>query len=122
MYDVRLGRARKRMMNAFGRIRRAGARIVGGDDSPVCALDPLASMQAMLDHHEPTERLDAHEALAAFTADAAWFGHVEGATGTLAVGEAADCVVLDADPLARESFAGIRVRATYVAGRRVFAA
>jgi predicted amidohydrolase YtcJ len=119
MYDVRLGRARKRTMNAFGRIRRAGARIAGGDDSPVCALDPLASMQAMLDHHEPSERLDAHEALAAFTADAAWFGRVEGTTGTLALGEAADCVVLDADPFAREAFAGIRVRATYVAGRRV---
>ncbi len=122
MYDVRLGRARKRTMNAFGRIRRAGARIVGGDDSPVCALDPLASMQAMLEHHEPTERLDAHEALAAFTADAAWFGHVEGTTGTLAVGEAADAVVLDADPLARESFARTRVRATYIAGTRVVAA
>jgi predicted amidohydrolase YtcJ len=119
MYEARLGTARKRTMNAFGRIRRAGARIVGGDDSPVCALDPLASMQAMLDHHEAAERLDAHAALAAFTADAAWFGHVEGTTGTLAIGERADCVVLDADPLARASFAGIAVRATHVAGAAV---
>ncbi len=122
MYERRLGSARKRTMNAFGRIRRAGARIVGGDDSPVCALDPLASMEAMLAHNEAEERLDAHEALAAFTVAAARFGHVEGRTGTLALGESADFVVLDRDPLARGSFADVRVRATYRDGGVVYQA
>src|SRR6185437_9087158 len=70
MYDVRLGSRRRTSMNALRAIERAGATICGGSDSPVCALDPPAGMQACIDHHEPDQRLGPAAALAAFTINA----------------------------------------------------
>ena len=119
MYDARLGARRKRTMNALARIARAGATLCGGDDSPVCELDPLAGMQACVEHHEPSERLDVHGALAMYTVAAARFGYAEAQTGNLAPGLAADLAVLDRDPIETGSFAGCRVLETWIDGRRV---
>jgi predicted amidohydrolase YtcJ len=120
MYETRLGETRKRSMNALARIRAAGATVCGGSDSPVCALDPLAGMQACVDHHEPSERLTPDAALAAYTVNAARFGYAEDATGNLAPGLAADFVALDADPLAGAAFGGCSVRQTWSDGRLVW--
>jgi len=122
MYDVRLGNERKRTMNAFGRIERAGALLCGGDDSPVCALDPLAGMQAILEHHEPSERLSANRALAMYTINAACFGYAEEETGNLAPGLAADLVVLDRDPLEIDDFTSCEILATWKDGEVAYAA
>jgi predicted amidohydrolase YtcJ len=116
MYDVRLGNERKRSMNALGRIERAGALIAGGDDSPVCELDPLAGMQSCIDHHEPSERLSPHRALAMYTVNAARFGYAENETGNLAPGLAADLVVLDRDPLDGARFTDCKVLQTWIDG------
>ena len=120
MYDERLGSNRKRRMNALARIARSGAVLCGGDDSPVCPLDPLAGMQACLDHHEPEQRLTAHEALALYTVNAARFGYTEHHTGNLAPGLAADIVVLDRDPLDGAGFADCTVLQTWRDGKIVF--
>jgi predicted amidohydrolase YtcJ len=112
MYDVRLGTSRMRSMNALRRVRRAGAVLCGGDDSPVCDLDPLAGMQACLDHYEEDERLDAHEALAMYTVDAAYFGFAETRSGNIAPGLAADLAILDCDPLDGAPFSKCRVLET----------
>lgn len=122
MYDVRLGNTRKRTMNAFGRIERAGALVCGGDDSPVCALDPLAGMQAIIEHHEPSERLSANRALAIYTINAACFGYAENETGNLAPGLAADLVVLDRDPLELDDFTSCKVLATWKDGEVAYSA
>jgi predicted amidohydrolase YtcJ len=98
MYEARLGRDRMRTMNALGSVVRSGAILCGGDDAPVCPLDPLAGMQACLDHHEASERLSSHEALAAYTVNAARLVYAERRTGNLEAGLAADLVVLDRDP------------------------
>ncbi|MBV8489110.1 MAG: amidohydrolase family protein [Candidatus Eremiobacteraeota bacterium] len=119
MYEVRLGTERKRSMNALARIARAGGVLCGGDDSPVCALDPLAGMQACVDHHEPGERFDAHQALAMYTVDAARLGYAESETGNLVLGLAADFVVLDRDPLDGARFHDCRVLQTWIDGERV---
>lgn len=121
MYDERLGTARMRTMNALGRAQRAGAVLCGGDDSPVCALDPLAGMQACVDHHEPSERLSAEEALTMYTYNAARLGHVERETGLLAPGYAADFVVLDRDPLDGIAFKDCHVLETWSDGGPLFA-
>jgi hypothetical protein len=120
MYDERLGTARMRTMNALGRAQRAGAVLCGGDDSPVCELKPLAGMQACLDHHEPSERLSAEEALTMYTYNGARFGHAERETGRLAPGLAADFVVLDRDPLAGAAFAQCTVLETWSDGARLY--
>lgn len=120
MYDERLGTDRKRRMNALARIARSGTVLCGGDDSPVCPLDPLAGMQACLDHHEPEQRLTAHEALALYTVNAARFGYAETHTGNLEPGLAADLVVLDRDPLDGARFADCTVRQTWRDGKILF--
>lgn len=120
MYDDRLGEERMRSMNALGRAQRAGAVLCGGDDSPVCALDPLAGMQACIAHNEPSERLTPEEALTMYTYNGALLGHAEGITGRLAPGRAADFVVLDGDPLDGTPFADCRVRETWGDGARLY--
>jgi predicted amidohydrolase YtcJ len=122
MYDVRLGNDRKRSMNALGRIDRAGILLCGGDDSPVCDLDPLAGMQACIEHHEPSEKLSVDRALAMYTVNAACFGYAESETGNLAPGLAADLVVLDRDPFITDEFSSCKVLATWIDGDAVYEA
>jgi len=119
MYDVRLGAPRARAMNALGSAKRAGATLVGGDDSPVCRLSPLEGMRAATRHHNQSERLSVEDALLMYTYDAARFGHAESRTGRLAPGYAADFVVLEGDPIARGNFESVRVAETWADGARV---
>lgn len=116
MYDVRLGAPRARTMNALRSAKRAGATLVGGDDSPVCKLSPLDGMRAAVNHHNPTERLSVEDALLMYTYDAARFGHAESLTGRLAPGYAADFVLLEGNPIASRSFDGVRVAQTFADG------
>ncbi len=119
MYESRLGFARKRTMNALGRVHRAGATICGGSDSPVCVLDALAGMQACVDHNEQQERLTPHEALALYTVNAAQFGFAEAETGNLDPGLHADLVILDNDPLGGTPFDRCTVVETWRSGECV---
>ena len=116
MYDVRLGAPRARTMNALASAKRAGATLVGGDDSPVCRLSPLDGMRAACAHHNADERLEVEDALLMYTYDAARFGHAEATTGRLAPGLAADFVVLDGDPIAQRTFDGVHVVQTWSDG------
>ncbi|MEU3888733.1 amidohydrolase family protein [Streptomyces sp. NPDC029041] len=72
----------------------------------------------------PEQRLDLGTALAACTAGSAHVNHLDGITGSIAVGKAADLVVLDRDPFAGppQEIAATRVLETFVEGRRVHAA
>jgi predicted amidohydrolase YtcJ len=121
MYYARLGERRKRSMNALARIEAAGATLCGGDDSPVCDLNPLVGMQACVDHHEPSERLSRDRALAMYTVNAARFGYAEHRTGNLLPGLAADLAILDRDPFENGArFAGCTVLETWSDGARIW--
>ena len=120
MYDVRLGTQRMRSMNALGRAQRAGAVLCGGDDSPVCDLNPLRGMHAAAHHREPSEALTPREALRMYTYNAAKLGHTETVTGSLHPGLAADFVVLDRDPLEDGNFLGATVLQTWSDGKPVY--
>jgi hypothetical protein len=121
MYEQRLGTQRMRSMNALARIERAGGVLCGGDDSPVCDLDPLQGMQAALSHHEADERLSPEAALTMYTYNAARLGHAEVHTGLLAEGYAADLVMLEGDPLDGAAFTDCRVLSTWCDGDIVYA-
>jgi len=95
--------------------------LCGGEDSPVCDLDPLKGMQAAVLHHQAAERLSPESALTMYTYNAARFGHVEEHTGVLRSGYAADFVVLDRDPLLDGDFEAARVLQTWSDGEPVFA-
>jgi predicted amidohydrolase YtcJ len=120
LYERRLGVERTRSMNALARIERAGGMLCGGSDSPVCELDPFAGMQSAVDHHQSSERLSRHAALAMYTVNAARFGYAEGVTGDVRAGLNADFVVLDRDPLDGALFTDCRVLQTWIAGTCVF--
>jgi len=120
MYARRLGAARARAMNPLRSALAAGATLAGGDDSPVCALSPLAGMDAACRHHTSEERLAPLEALTMYTYDAARLAHAERTTGTLQPGYAADFVLLDRDPFGDGSFARTQVLETWCDGERLF--
>ena len=68
------------------------------------------------------EAITVEEALRAYTVDAARACHLDGVTGSLAPGKAADLVVLGADPRAVEpaAIADIEVVTTVLAGEPTF--
>ena len=72
----------------------------------------------------PDERLDLPAALDAFTIGAAYVNHLDGETGSLEAGKAADLVVLDRDVFDRGAgpIGDARVAATLVDGRPVYEA
>ncbi|MBM3715164.1 MAG: amidohydrolase family protein, partial [Actinobacteria bacterium] len=99
---------------AFGSLHRTGAALRLGSDAPVAPLDPWHAISAATarsrgdrEAWHPEQRLPLDVALAASS------------RGRLAVGEAADVVVLDRDPHAcdRDALRGMPVAATLLGGR-----
>lgn len=100
---------------AYGTLHRAGARLAGGSDAPVEALDPLDGIRsAVLREWRPEEGLDLDTALAAWTSVPAWLEGREATHGRLAPGCAADLVILDRDPY--EDLDGAQVIGTVFGG------
>lgn len=101
---------------AFASLARAGARVLLGSDAPVAPLDPWVSLAAAVgrdrdgrDPWHPQERMSTL---------AAWRGSTDGRVG-VAVGDVADLVLTESDPLAASSAAlrSMRVLGTAIAGR-----
>lgn len=132
MAEARLGPDRLTGAYAWRTIDEAGSALALGSDAPVEAPDPFAGLAAAVSREDasgepaggwqPQQRLTIEEALAAYTAGAAWAGFAEGRFGRLAPGERADFLVLDADPLDADAAAlrRIRVLETWIGGRKVY--
>ena len=132
MAEARLGPGRLAGAYAWRSVRATGAPLAFGSDAPVEAPDPFAGLAAAIGREDaerqppggwhPEETVSIEQALAAYTAGAAYAGFAEGQFGRLAVGEQADFVVLDADPLEADAseLRGIRVLETWIGGRRVY--
>ena len=132
MAEARLGPGRLAGAYAWRSVRATGAPLAFGSDAPVEAPDPFAGLAAAISGEDaerqppggwhPEETVSIEQALAAYTAGAAYAGFAEGQFGRLAVGEQADFVVLDADPLETDAseLRGIRVLETWIGGRRVY--
>lgn len=130
MAEARLGPERLPGAHAWRSLAAAGAPLAFGTDAPVQALDPLAGLAVAVSRTDvngepaggwfPQEVVSREQALAAYTAGAAWAGFAEGRFGSLAPGERADFVVLSADPLAStaEDLRNIRVVETWIAGQK----
>jgi predicted amidohydrolase YtcJ len=106
-----------------------GMRISLHNDPPVTPEEPLRNISVAVTRIAPSgrvlgpeERLTVDQAIRAQTIDAAWQLFSDDVIGSLEVGKYADMVVLSADPRAvpPEQIADIDVRATYLAGRRVY--
>ncbi|QQD77061.1 amidohydrolase family protein [Curtobacterium sp. YC1] len=104
---------------AFASLSRAGARVLLGSDAPVAPLDPWVSMAAAVGRdRDGREPWHPEERLSALTA---WTGSTVGGRTSVAVGDVADLVLVESDPLAADApssaLRSMRVLATAVAGR-----
>ncbi len=106
-----------------------GMRISLHNDPPVTPEEPLRNISVAVTRTAPSgrvlapeERLTVEQAIRAQTIDAAWQLFTDDVIGSLQVGKYADMVVLSADPrtVPPERIADLEVRATFLAGRRVY--
>ena len=107
-----------------------GMRISLHNDPPVTPEEPLRNISVAVTRTAPSgrvlgpeERLTVEQAIRAQTIDAAWQLFSDDAIGSIEVGKYADLVVLSADPrsVPPEQIADLDVRATFLAGRQVYA-
>lgn len=117
-YDAAVGN-RRLMLRA---LRDAGAGLLLGTDSGIDIVAPGLSIHDEL-HEFVAAGLTPYEALRAGTVDAAAFLGRSNEFGTVAVGNRADLILLDADPLADlgalRTPAGVMVRGRWYPGRGV---
>ena len=81
--------------------------------------DPLAGIQAAVNHPNADERVSLHKTLEMFTVTAAWSAFEEKDKGTIEPGKLADLVVLSDDPFAVDShkIADIKIEQVFVGGQ-----
>ncbi len=132
MAEARLGESRLGGAYAWRSILEAGGALAFGTDAPVEPVDPLAGLAVAISRTNaagdpfggwrPQETINHEQALAAYTAGAAYAGFAEGRFGSLAEGERADFVMLSADPLMANAaeLRDIEVLETWIAGQRVY--
>lgn len=131
MAEARLGPNRLAGAYPWRSVMTAGGKLAFGSDSPVEPADPWAGMAAAISRADaagepfggwfPQETVSREQALAGFTADAAYAGFAEGRFGRLLPGERADFLLVDRDPLfaSPEALRGTKVLQVWIGGVRV---
>jgi predicted amidohydrolase YtcJ len=109
MAEARLGPDRLRGAYAWASLKREGAVLAFGSDTPVERPDPWTGIAVALTRQDQTgapyggwqaqERVDRLTALAGYTSAAAWAGFAETRFGRIAPGLRADFILVDTDPM-----------------------
>ncbi len=132
--EKRLGPARLAGAFAWKSLSVSGARLSFGSGSANKPPEPFAAIATATTRMgadgqpfggwQPQERLTREAALAASTSGAAWAGFAEGRFGRIAVGQRADMVLLDHNPLLAtpSELRSVKVLQTWVGGRLVYQA
>lgn len=132
--ESRLGPARSADAWRWASLAGGGARIAFGSGSAGLAPNPFALMARATTRADaagqpfggwqPQERLTREQALAALTATSAWAGFAEGHFGRLTIGERADFLLLDRNPLmaGTSELGQTRVLESWVGGHKAWAA
>lgn len=132
MAEARLGPDRLAGAYPWKSLKAAGVRLAFGSDAPVELADPWAGLAAAISRQgpdgqpeggwQPKERVSPAEALAAYTADAAYAGFAESRFGRLAPGLRADFVLVDTDPLTANpaQVRATKVLETWIGGGKVW--
>ena len=132
MAEARLGPGRLIGAYAWRSLLAAGVPLAFGSDAPVEAPNPIEGLAVAISRADaagepfagwrPEETISREQALAAYTSGAAYAGFAEGRFGRLAVGERADFLVLDRDPLMSnaEEIRATKVLQAWVGGARVY--
>ena len=130
--DSLLGQARADRLDPCRSALNGGLRISLHSDFNVTPIDPLRCIEhaVMRDMRggagilNPNERITPLEAIRAMTLDAAWQCHIDDICGSIAVGKAADLVVLEKDPLTipPDEIHAIRIHSTWLDGEKRYSA
>ena len=124
-----LGPDRAAKIDPLGASVEAGLRFTLHADTPVTPIDPLFSIHCAVNRITrngellgPEQRITPHQALQAFTTDAAYCSYEENLKGSITQGKLADFVILSGDPVevSPETIKDIKVLETVVGGRTVF--
>ncbi len=132
MAEARLGPSRIEGAYAWKSMLEAGAQLAFGSDSPVEPAEPFAGMAVAISRQDAAgqpeggwqvqQRVTLEQALAAYTAAAAFAGFAEDRFGQLEEGQRADFLVLDRDPLdaSPEQLRNVQVLQTWIGGQKVY--
>jgi predicted amidohydrolase YtcJ len=132
MAEARLGPDRLRGAYAWASLKRQGAVLAFGSDTPVERPDPWIGMAAAISRQDqtgapdggwqPQERVDRATALAGYTSAAAWAGFAEAHFGRIAPGLRADFILVDTDPMTAspDAIRKTRVLQTWVGGGKTW--
>ncbi|HEU5251045.1 MAG TPA: amidohydrolase [Thermoanaerobaculia bacterium] len=127
--EARVGPERIKGAYAWRSLKNGGARLAGGSDFPVESENPLLGFHAAITRQDlagrpaggwrASEKLTRREALALFTADAAYAAFEEASRGKITPGSAGDLTVFARDPMAvsEREIPTIPVVLTVVGGR-----
>ena len=134
MAEARLGPDRLAGAYAWASMLQNGAYLAFGSDAPVERPDPFDGFAAAITRADSTgtpaggwqaqERISRIAALAAYTTGAAYAGFAEKLFGRLTIGQRADFVLVDTDPMKADPQAirQTKVLQTWVGGRVVWQA
>jgi hypothetical protein len=132
MAEARLGPARLAGAYAWRSMLANGSRLAFGSDYPVEKPDPFAGWAAAFTRTDadgqpiggwrPEEALTREQAWRGFTTDAAYAGFAEAKFGGLEVGQRADFIIVDRDPMlaGATELRQTRVLETWVGGEKVW--
>ena len=134
MAETRLGSARLAGAYAWASMLKNGSRLAFGSDFPVERPDPWAGWAAAFTRTDadgqpfggwrPEERVSREQAWWAFTGGAAYAGFAEEQFGSLAVGQRADFIIVDRDPLlaSPSELRQTKVEETWIGGAKAWSA
>jgi predicted amidohydrolase YtcJ len=134
MAEARLGPDRLGGAYAWHSMLQNGVPLAFGSDSPVEAPEPFVGMAVAISRQDangepaggwrPEQAITREQALAAYTAGAAYAGFAEDRFGQLEPGERADFLLVDRDPLTAtpQDLRRTRVIETWIGGQRVYPA
>jgi predicted amidohydrolase YtcJ len=132
MAEARLGPARLAGAYAWASLKKAGAVLAFGSDTPVERPDPWTGIAVALTRQDadgqpaggwqPQERVDRLTALACYTSAAAWAGFAETRFGRIAPGLRADFILVDTDPMTAspDAIRKTHVLQTWVGGGKTY--
>ena len=132
MVEARLGPDRLTGAYAWASMLRNGSTLAFGSDFPVERPDPFAGWAAAFTRMDangqpyggwqPQERVMREQAWWAYTGGAAYAGFAEDRFGQLGVGQRADFVIVDRDPLLASptDLLATQVEQTWVSGQKVW--
>ena len=127
-----LGPERSRWLYPIGSVLKTGAVVAFGSDWYVSSADPLPQIETAVTREDafdqfpgvliPEERISLHDAIAAFTINAAYVNFQETTTGSIEVGKIADMVVLDTNlfDIDPKNISDVKVLLTLFGGKTVY--